>query len=915
ALVKLMLLANFQRAARHLMVAQTDQRDFTTTYSYNEVGQVVSSTQPDGSLRVLTPAQSIGLADEEPALVDPASALSELIDPEGRSASMLTGTFGELTQATDAAGLPIALERDTDGNEISTHLPSGSITDRIFDTRGNLISQVEQTLNGETTATYSAQFSLLTSLTRPDTGITSLDYDEEGNLTAVTTPEGRTIGTTFTPTGLIEAHTDALGTLERFVYDIHELPIQRTFGSGQASRSEEVSYTEEGYIDIGTDAASRQFDLDYDTMGRLTTATLPDGRQLSYGYDAAGHLTSLTPPGREAYEFDVNNVGLLGAERYPAVVDGGTNQTRYTYNLARQLTRVTRADSVAIDFAYDAAGRLTGVVQPEGTYSIEYSVATGLIASISSPDGVTQRHTFDDSLLTQVSWEGVVAGAIGYRYDAKGRMEAMDIAGQSFTYAYNQDDDLLQAGEQTYSYDVASGLLTGTTLGAISESYEYNEFSELVRHTVRADGITVYDARYSYDSLGRLTDLTSEIEGDTTTVAYQYDSAGRVSTVTEDGTLTATYSYDSNDNRLDQGGTYDAQDRLISQGGATYSYSAQGERVTKTENNQTTRYAYDANGTLIGATLANGEQIQYVLDGQRRRVAKRVNGVTSAGWLYGADTIHAVARIDGVNAVTQRYVYGSRDHVPDYVDASTGRYKVIADHLGSIRLIIDAANGVIIQRLDYDTWGHVLSDSNPGFQPFGFAGGLYDRDTALTQFGFREYDAQSAQWTRKDPTGFQGSPNNLYSYAASDPVNLIDPAGAEATSPRTLVARVQQINGRTRRGDGRGKIGRLQIDRGDGRGFQCVEVGDPVYLGDVLRTDGSTQASIRFLMGGRGNLDIHASAVITGMRGFEVLYSDSARDLNLSFFERLRFNARRKEQLDKVVRIRTAGGVIGRRDR
>ena len=34
--------------------------------------------------------------------------------------------------------------------------------------------------------------------------------------------------------------------------------------------------------------------------------------------------------------------------------------------------------------------------------------------------------------------------------------------------------------------------------------------------------------------------------------------------------------------------------------------------------------------------------------------------------------------------------------------------------------------------------GNITSDTNPGFQPFGFAGGLYDTDTGLTRFGARD---------------------------------------------------------------------------------------------------------------------------------------------------------------------------------
>ncbi len=42
----------------------------------------------------------------------------------------------------------------------------------------------------------------------------------------------------------------------------------------------------------------------------------------------------------------------------------------------------------------------------------------------------------------------------------------------------------------------------------------------------------------------------------------------------------------------------------------------------------------------------------------------------------------------------------------------------------------------------HDEFGVVTNDTNPGFQPFGFAGGLYDSDTKLVRFGLRDYDAE-----------------------------------------------------------------------------------------------------------------------------------------------------------------------------
>ena len=129
--------------------------------------------------------------------------------------------------------------------------------------------------------------------------------------------------------------------------------------------------------------------------------------------------------------------------------------------------------------------------------------------------------------------------------------------------------------------------------------------------------------------------------------------------------------------------------------------------------------------------------------------------------------------------VKSRFVYGTKANVPDYLVKDGKTYRIISDHLGSVRLVADAKSGEIVQRIDYDAFGNVLADSNPGFQPFGFAGGLYDSDTKLTRFGARDYDAETGRWTTKDPIGFSGGDTNLYGYVLSDPVNLPDPWGTD----------------------------------------------------------------------------------------------------------------------------------------
>ena len=99
------------------------------------------------------------------------------------------------------------------------------------------------------------------------------------------------------------------------------------------------------------------------------------------------------------------------------------------------------------------------------------------------------------------------------------------------------------------------------------------------------------------------------------------------------------------------------------------------------------------------------------------------------------------------------------------------------DHLGSPR-VISTANGSLVKTISYDSYGNVISDSNPDFTiPFGFAGGLQDSDTGLVRFGYRDYDPETGRWTARDPIGFAGGDTNLYGYVLGDPVNFYDPDG------------------------------------------------------------------------------------------------------------------------------------------
>ena len=153
-----------------------------------------------------------------------------------------------------------------------------------------------------------------------------------------------------------------------------------------------------------------------------------------------------------------------------------------------------------------------------------------------------------------------------------------------------------------------------------------------------------------------------------------------------------------------------------------------------------------------------------------------MNGTLVQGFLYQSQ-LAPVAELDGSSQVVSRFVYATKANVPEYMLKGGLTYRLISDHLGSVRLVVNTADGAIAQRLDYDEFGRVVQNTAPGFQPFGYAGGLLDSHTGLTRFGARDYDATTGRWTAKDPIEFNGGDANLYTFAANDPVSRIDPAG------------------------------------------------------------------------------------------------------------------------------------------
>jgi RHS repeat-associated protein len=415
---------------------------------------------------------------------------------------------------------------------------------------------------------------------------------------------------------------------------------------------------------------------------------------------------------------------------------------------------------------------------------VSYDPGTGHLASLGSPGGEIITYSYDGFLPIGTTWSGPVTGAVSHSYDNNFRVVSTSVNGSDpVTFQYDQDDLLIKAGSLTLQRSSANGLLAGTTLGGITTAQSYNGFGELSELQASFGSAPLYQVTYTHDQLGRIAEKVETIGNVTEIHGYHYDSAGRLSDVVKDGSTLAHYDYDESGNRTSETNSsvsvvsiYDAQDRLLQHGDVTYTYSANGELATKTQNGATVTYSYDELRNLRRVALSDGTLIGYLIDGKNRRIGKQINGVLVKGFLY-KDQLNPIAEMDGNGQVIARFVYGSRPHVPDYMTKGGVTYRIVSDQLGSPRLVVSSETGEILQRIDYDAFGRIILDTNPGFQPFGFAGGLYDYQTGLVRFGLRDYDPEVGRWTGKDPILLAGKHFNLYAYCFDDPVNFVDSDG------------------------------------------------------------------------------------------------------------------------------------------
>ena len=651
----------------------------------------------------------------------------------------------------------------------SETITRGNLTETVSDSRSVILSDPSNPFS------VTSQTEALTVNGR----IYNSAYTASTKTLVETSPQNRKTTTVFDDQQRVSTIQPAGLALKTYSYDSHG----RVSSILEGTRNTSFAYDTNGYLATVTNALGLPIGLTHDAAGNILSTTLQDGRVINYTYDANGNLKSVTPPGGSPHTYAYSPVNMATSYAPPAVTGGGS--TVYTFNPDRDLTKVTRPDGQVINYKYDTAGRLSSMNSPSATITYLYNATTGTLSKASVAGGEAIAYSYNGPLAIRSTWTGAVAGSVSRVFNNNFWVASQSInSANTVAFTYDKDGYMTKGGAATFAHNAQSGLYTGGTLASTSDTIAYNTFAEPTSYNAKFGTTVVHSVTYTRDGIGRITTLKETIGGTTSTYSYTFDQAGRLITVKKNGATVGSYTYDNNSNRIAAtntsgtiAATYDAQDRLLTYGNASYTYNANGELASKSAPSQLTTYQYDVFGNLTSVTLPNSTVISYVVDAENSRVGRKVNGVLAAGYLYEHGNL--VAQLDGSNQLVSQFVYSSSFSTPIYMVTGGVTYRIFSDHLGSPRLVVNSATGQIAERIDYDEFGNVISDTNPGFQPFGFAGGLYDQDTKLVRYGMRDYDASTGRWTAKDPLQFAAGDSNLYGYVLSDPIDLTDPTGLE----------------------------------------------------------------------------------------------------------------------------------------
>jgi RHS repeat-associated protein len=783
--------------------AVTDANGHTTTKTYNALNYLVSQADPLGDTQTFT--------------YDAVGNVASFTDANGHTTSYQYDALYRPVRVTDPAGNVTAFTYDLYGDRLSATDPNGTTTSYSYNARHQVLQQTDA-LGGVMRFGYDSVGNE-TSVTDERGNKTTFAYDTLDRRVSMTDATGATWGNSYYPNDKPATSTDPLGAVTHYAYDNLDRLTAMTDPLG--------GLWQYGYDAVGnptsmTDPLSRTTRMTFDALNRETSMTDPLGSVTHYGYDAAGNRTSLTDPDGNVTQFVFD-----AANRLVQQTDPLGHSAFFGYDPVGNLVRTTDRDGRLTTFAYDTLDRRTGETWWNGSTAvntIQYTYDS--IGNLLSAGDAFSHYTFTyDALTRQTSSDnagtpGAPHVVLTFAYDAaSNRTSVQDNSGVVVSSSYDPRNLL---ASQTWS---------GTGVDPARVNFTYNPRGDRTA-TQRYSDLTgtnlVSSSAYTHDANGRLTEIKHSDPTGAVLADYQYvldpanqlvsetdhgqaftyahDLAGQLTSATSTSQPGESYTYDANGNRTGGGYVVGPDNQVLSDGTFNYTYDAEGNLTRKTTiaTGQYTDFQYDYRNRLVQGTVTSAggiilSQVTYTYDVFNRRIARTVDpdgaGPQPAVTTYTVyDGANAWADYSASGQVLARYLFGQgADEILARFRPGEGTAWYLTDRLGSVRDIVNAA-GVVIDHLDYDSFGNILRQTNPAAgDRFTFTGREWDPQLQLYYYRARFYDPQQGRFVSQDPTGFSAGDTNLYRYVGNSPLGATDPSGNLAITECAILKAVRVL--------------------------------------------------------------------------------------------------------------------------
>ena len=436
-----------------------------------------------------------------------------VIAPNGGVTEVTVGASGETLRTVNALGQVVQQKYTTDTQLESVIAPSGKRNKITYNTDGAPV--VSLSASGATTAfSYEPDFDNLASVTDAKGHAISYGYDDKGRGNSISYVDGSMSSLEYNEKGDVMRATNRRGETIEYEYDAEGNLVKKTWPNG---RTFTLAYDAKGKVINAADSVTGAVTMEYDANERLTRIVYPKGRGFTYTYDAVGRVTERT---------------MLGGAPSSA-----TATQRYTYDSFGRLFRVTDGDN--------------------NPYLINaYDPTTGLLVTQTYGNGTVVSNAYDILGRTIGIYHGRAGtpcppwlAFFEYAYDADGKCVSQTTAEGTETYTYDADGQLTSVTypdgtSETFTYDAVGNRIThtGTTgVSPVDEAYtvnNMNQYTQIGTTTLEYDldgNITRNGGTYYYyDTLNRLVAVTNEAKN--IRWSCEYDVFGNRVSVTDNGT-------------------------------------------------------------------------------------------------------------------------------------------------------------------------------------------------------------------------------------------------------------------------------------------------------------------------------------------------------------------------------------------